>query len=206
MEVKFSARESFSKAIGLTKDNWYIFSAFCLVSLAINFIPFVGSLIFVFASLGLVNMYLGLLDGKKPSLDAFVMSASKWFNVFMVYIIYALMLFVGFILFIIPGVFLLIRFMFVIYYVIDSDMTITDVFKASWNDTKGNFWHLLLASLSLTLFAMAGLLLLIVGVLYTVPIAGVAMAIIYRTVAGKQHGQSVDDNALGEECYNKKEA
>jgi uncharacterized membrane protein len=90
--------------------------------------------------------------------------------------------FLGFILFIIPGVILSILFMFSALLVIDRDLGPLKSLKESVRMTKGNRWNLFLLSVVLTGINILGALGLLVGLFITVPVTILALVHAYRTL------------------------
>jgi hypothetical protein len=74
-------------------------------------------------------------------------------------------LMVGFALLILPGIFLAVRLAFVPYLVVDEDLDPVAAFRESWRRTAPVGWTLLGAMLLAVPIVMAGLLLLVVGVI-----------------------------------------
>lgn len=86
---------------------------------------------------------------------------------------------VGFVLLIIPGIYLALRFSMVRYAVIDGK-GIIDSLKESGRLTEGVKWKLFLFFVVLTVLNILGFIALFVGLLVTVPITMVAYAHVYQ--------------------------
>ena len=132
-----------------------------------------------FAAL-IIKMAFNAIDNKSVSLEALKMPMMKYVNFIAVYLITDIIICVGFILCVIPGLYLATRLCFAHFYTIDRGYSITDAIKASWHDTEGNFWHLLGFGISVELFGIAGVLLCCVGIVYTIPASFIAKAIVAR--------------------------
>jgi hypothetical protein len=77
------------------------------------------------------------------------------------------------------------RFMFANFFAVDRDLPAIEALRASWS-VSGSLWlKLFLLSLVMGIVAMAGLILLGVGVLFTGPLAALMLASAYRQVAGR---------------------
>ncbi|HEX2792708.1 MAG TPA: DUF975 family protein [Candidatus Paceibacterota bacterium] len=92
---------------------------------------------------------------------------------------------VGLILLIVPGVIAAIALMFATYLVIDRGLGPIPALKESARLTKGNRWKLFLLSIALGLMNVVGMLLLFVGLFVTVPVSLLASAHAYRTLVAK---------------------
>lgn len=87
---------------------------------------------------------------------------------------------VGFLLLIVPGVIVSLGLMFSLYLVIDKDRGPIEAVKESWRITKGHKGRLLLFGLALAGINILGFLALIVGLLVTVPVSMLASVYVYR--------------------------
>ena len=96
-----------------------------------------------------------------------------------------IIIFVGFLLLVVPGVIASLGLCFVLYVVIDRGDGPINALKESWRLTKGSKWQLFLLVLALIGLNLLGLLLLLVGILVTVPITWLAVTHAYRTLASQ---------------------
>jgi uncharacterized membrane protein len=108
------------------------------------------------------------------------------------YILYSLLVAVGFILLIVPGVFWMVKYQYVIYFIADKDMEIGEAFKYSAETTNGAKWELFAFLILLSLINLAGVIFLLVGLLVTIPVTLVAMAFVYRKLSGMTAPGNVD--------------
>lgn len=97
-------------------------------------------------------------------------------------ILYGLLVFAGFILFIIPGIFWAVKYKMYDYLIIEKNMGIIEAFRESGRITYGSKWKLF-GFLCLT-FAinLLGILALGIGFLVTAPIVILANAYVYKTL------------------------
>lgn len=79
-------------------------------------------------------------------------------------------------------VFVGIRLMFVTYFVVDQKFGPIQSIKRSWLITRGVVWKLIGLTFVLSLINFVGMLALFIGLLVTVPISVVAMAVVYRAL------------------------
>jgi len=96
-----------------------------------------------------------------------------------------LMILVGFILLIVPGIILGVMLMFVGYVVIEEKLGPVDAIKRSMALTKGNRWKLFQLALALLLLNILGLLALLVGLFVTIPVSFMATVHAYRALKGQ---------------------
>jgi uncharacterized membrane protein len=100
-------------------------------------------------------------------------------------ILAAIIIVIGIIFFIIPGIIASLGLGFVPYVVIDRAAGPTDALKESWRITKGNKWQLFLLGLVLLGLNFLGVLALVVGLLVTVPVTWLAITHAYRTLSAQ---------------------
>jgi Membrane domain of glycerophosphoryl diester phosphodiesterase len=70
-------------------------------------------------------------------------SISKLFKLIGVFLLYAIIVTFGLVLFIIPGIYLAIKLQFALFYMIDKNISVREAFKRSYAATTGNFWRIL---------------------------------------------------------------
>jgi uncharacterized membrane protein len=97
-----------------------------------------------------------------------------------VYIITVVAVAIGLILLVIPGIIAALILSFPFYLILDKGMKPIDAIKESARITKGHRWQLLLLYITLFAFNLLGLLALVVGLLVTLPISGLAFVYVYR--------------------------
>lgn len=89
---------------------------------------------------------------------------------------------IGLILLIVPGVILALGFLFSAYLVIDKGRGPIEAIKESWRITKGHKWQLFLLVLAVAGINVIGFLLLLVGLIVTIPVTMLAVVHAYRTL------------------------
>ncbi|MDP2650173.1 MAG: YciC family protein, partial [bacterium] len=87
---------------------------------------------------------------------------------------------IGLLLFVIPGIIAAIALSFAPYLVIDKGMGPIDAVKESVEMTHGHRWNLFIFALLVAAFNVLGFLLLGVGLLITIPVSALAFVHIYR--------------------------
>ncbi|MEM7827004.1 MAG: hypothetical protein QXQ40_02145 [Candidatus Aenigmatarchaeota archaeon] len=122
------------------------------------FIPFVT----IFLIICLIEMFLtGMIikiasePGKKVSLDKTAdFIAKKYLKLVIGSILYYILIISGFILFLIPGIFLMIKLMFYQYAIIIHNKRVLNSFETSWNITKRNWWQIFAFTLIVLLVSL----------------------------------------------------
>jgi uncharacterized membrane protein len=100
-------------------------------------------------------------------------------------ILLAIVVGVGLALLIVPGIILLLMFMFSTFIVIERSLGPIDAMSESRRLTRGHKWQLLGFFGLLFLINLLGLLALIVGILVSIPVSALAFVHAYRALGGK---------------------
>lgn len=161
-------------AQGATKENAPV------IALLVGIISWVVSTVM---QMGLYKVPLMLVDGKQPSYSDLFSSYRLFFPYLLATIIYSLLVFAGFILLIIPGIYFSIKFSLYGYFIIDKGAGPIAALKMSSAATNGVKINLLLFWLLEFLIVLAGLLALVVGLIVAAPTVMVASAYVYRKLS-----------------------
>lgn len=168
-------------ALGLTS-----FDAHSLVSsLAGNLLGTVVSVIFAAIITrvclhyvdGTASDFASLFKGMTPELLVKIIFASILLNI---------LIGIGFILLIIPGIYFALRYCLVTYVLVDKNVGIMEAFDESSRLTQGVKWQLLLFGIVLGCVALAGFIVFIVGIIVALPIVMVAVTHAYRQLTKSQ--------------------
>lgn len=195
---KFSKKEALNYGWNTTKVNLkfilglmglllliYILPSIIQPSIkGMAFLVFVFSLVFwvlqVIAGMGQIKLFLKIHDGQKPTYSELLSEYPLFFKFLAASILNGIIVFIGTLLLIIPGIILSIKLQFYPYLIIDKKMGPIEALKRSWEITKGVKWNLFLFGLLMALVNLAGFLALIVGLLVTIPTTILATIFVYR--------------------------
>lgn len=136
-------------------------------------------------SLGLINVALRLHDNKKTVYKDLFANVNLIIPYLFGSIIYGIVVFVGFVLLIIPGIIWSIKFRYFPYFMVDRNMGPIDAMRESAKITKGVKWQLFLFGLTLILINILGALAFVVGLFITVPLSMMAEAYVFRKLTSK---------------------
>lgn len=137
----------------------------------------------IFLEIGFIKIVLKLVDGVKAEFQELWAYPGYFVNLLVSSILFGLIVVAGFILLIIPGIYLALRLQFYSYFVVDKNAGITDSLKMSWGKTKGKVFDLFLFALLLIALNILGALALLVGLLVTIPVSFVAITLLYRKLS-----------------------
>lgn len=98
-------------------------------------------------------------------------------------ILYGLIVAIGLVLLILPGIIFAVRMQLWSYFIVDKHVGPLAALKGSWKMTKGSVINLLLFDILIGLVTLVGAILLGLGLLVAVPVTSVATAWIYRKLA-----------------------
>ena len=160
-------------------------------------IPMLGILIGLAAAifsiiidLGILKIALKLCDGEDAELADVLSCVPQGAPFILGSILYGLIVSVGFLLFIIPGIIWGIKFQYFAYAIIDKKLGPVEALKESSRITTGAKWDIFLFGLLLGLLNFLGALCFGVGLLATVPTSMVAYAFVYRSLSDPEFAET----------------
>ena len=140
----------------------------------------------ILLGIGLIKISISVNDGEKADYKDLYIHSKYFWRFLGATIIRGLIILVGLIFLIIPGVYLAIRFRFVDYLILDKDMGIIDAFKESTKMTRGVKWSLLGLEFCFTVIIILGILALLLGIFAAFPIVMIGRAHVYRVLEGQK--------------------
>ncbi len=199
---KFSKSEAINFGWKTMKANFGFFLLLWVIVVAANLLPqafvalskdfvvvyalatFASVLISFVIQLGIIRIVLKLIDKHKPTYkDLFYYK--PLINYFFSSIVYSVIVGIGFLLLIIPGIILSIKLQFYTYFIVDKNAGPIEALQKSWEVTKGVKWNLFLFWWLLVGINILGALALGVGLFATIPTTMVAIGYVYRKLATK---------------------
>lgn len=107
-----------------------------------------------------------------------------FWHYFLASCVYIISILVGLVLLILPGIYVGVRLQFFMYSIVENEnLGPIEALKESWKMTEGLFWKLFLFGCLVILINIIGVLLLGVGLFVTIPITGIAYALLYKKLA-----------------------
>ena len=137
--------------------------------------------------IGFSRMILLIVTGVKssPSFDAYKMDLAVWAKIVAVEIITGIICACGFVLCIIPGLYLMARLEWASYYLMENnEASIGEALSASWNMSGDNVFELILLGIIAFFITIAGIILCCIGVYYTSVVAAYMQVIAYFKLKG----------------------
>lgn len=137
---------------------------------------FIGYVLYV----GWLYVCLKVIDRQEIKIADLFKRWRLLFPYFICSILYGLSVGIGLFLLIIPGLFFVTRFSFGFLILVDKEKGPVESLKQSWNIVKGCSWRVFFLLIIAGLISIAGVLIFVVGLLFTVPLSTIAVALAYR--------------------------
>lgn len=188
MEPKFMISEVFSTSWKGTKSQIWILAGLLIGYTILSFtftifaIPMqtsfvgeivlnvIGGLFSILFTLGYLKNMFQTLDGDEPQFSAYGQQAKNIFTYFFATIIMTIIVLVGLLFFIIPGVYLGIRLQFYQAFIVEENAGIIDSLRRSWEVTKGQAWPLFILGLLMLGIILLGIILFGIGIFVAAPL------------------------------------
>ena len=130
--------------------------------------------------LGYTKNMFQALDGEEPQFSAYGQESRKVLTGLFAGLIFAVACIVGFLLLIIPGLYIAIRLQFFFASIVEEDTGIISSLKRSWEITKGQEVPLLLLLLVEIALILLGLIFFFIGFFIAVPYVGLMNCYVFR--------------------------
>jgi hypothetical protein len=137
------------------------------------------ALFFTCLDLGFKTLALELYDTNQSAVDRLWSCFHLAITGFVAWTLYCIMTWIGFMLFIIPGFIILLRFGFFPFFIIDKKVNAIDALRKSYQVTRGHMWEIFAFWLAIKVIVYVGFLTYI-GAIVTWPISTLAYAYVYR--------------------------
>ena len=135
-------------------------------------------------AMGWLRMSLNIVDGKPADISDFFQRADLFIPYTIASLIFSFVVAIGLALLIVPGLYAAATLGYYGFRIIELESNATDALSDSATITRGERWHILGFIGVLILLNILGVLLLVVGVIVTAGISLIAMAYVYRQLAG----------------------
>lgn len=198
----FSKKEAIATGWQIFKKNWVFLVSVTIVSLVISYLPTavsgvwssrypirttIFSIVFWFVSvvisIGLIKISLNLVDGGEAGFDDLYAHWHLVWKYLLTQVVVGVIVVIGVILLIIPGIIFGIKLQFAPYLVIDKNLGPLAAIKASWALTRGSVVNLFLFGILIGLIYLLGIIVVGVGLLAAIPVTGLALAGVYRKLS-----------------------
>jgi uncharacterized membrane protein len=187
---EFKSWEFIGQAWALVKPNWLPLGLMFLILTLSGAVPYVGPCISLILSgtfmIGIYRAILGMLAGRPPTVEMMFSGFDRFGQAFLASLVYSVLVGLGFVACIVPGVILAIMWMFVSPILAETDLEFWPAMQASANLTKGYRWELFCLVLACIPILLLGILCCCIGVVVAQAVVFTAFALAYRFLQGRQ--------------------
>ncbi|AUM12177.1 DUF2189 domain-containing protein [Ketobacter alkanivorans] len=135
-------------------------------------------------SAGIFVMCMKQVQGEQPAFSDAFSCFGKTGTLLLTMILMYIMIFIGFLLFIIPGIYLSIAYVMAIPLIVDKDMGPWEALEASRKAITKHWFSMFVFLIVLSLIMFVSMLPLFIGMIWSIPMMSVAMAVLYREIFG----------------------
>ena len=190
LPTDFKSWEFIGTAWNLVKPHWLPLGAMFLIMFAIGAVPYLGGcIIFIIGGalyIGIYRAILGLIAGRTPEVGAMFQGFDRFGQAFLAALVMGLLIGVGMIFLIVPGIILSIMWMFVYLVMAETNLDFWPAMQKSADLTAGYRWELFCFLLACMVVGILGVLACCVGVLVAYPVIYTATALVYRFLQGRK--------------------
>ncbi len=167
-----------------------------VISLPFNIVQWVTSSGFIFGfeflygifiagpiGYGMSFAYLKAARAEKVEVADMFAAFKNYWNAVLASLLTGIIIFIGFVVFIIPGIFFACKLVFTPYLVVDRKMEVIEAIKTSWSMTDGHGWTVFFIGLLAIPIFIVGLICLGVGVIISGMWVSMAFATLYHAVS-----------------------
>jgi hypothetical protein len=131
-------------------------------------------------------VYLKAVRGERVEIrDMFAVFQRNYWNAVVAKVVVSVIVGLGFVMLIVPGIIFAVRLAFVPYLVVDKQMDVMDALRVSWDMTRGHGWQIFFMGLLAIPIVIGGLIFIIVGVFISIMWIATAFAVMFHTIALK---------------------
>jgi uncharacterized membrane protein len=190
LPAEFRSWQFIGQAWELVKPQWLPLVAMFLILNLMGAVPYLGAcVVFVIGGaiyVGISRAILGLLAGKPPTVGMMFEGFDRFAQAFLAYLVMGVLISVGTLFCIVPGVILTIMWMFVSFVLAETNLDFWPAMEMSAKLTAGYRWELFCLLLACLAVALLGLLACLVGILVAQPVIFTTVALAYRFLQARQ--------------------
>ncbi len=142
-------------------------------------------------NMGIIYSLIRIIKGAPPRFSDIFRTVHPFWRYLGASVVYAIVVGVGLVLLVIPGLVLAVSLQFYSYLILDQDLGLFQSLWRSWEITRGARAKLILLAISLVAINLVGALLLGIGLLWTIPMSLAAIAHVYKALADNSSGMPI---------------
>lgn len=186
----FSVEKIISQAWIKFKEKSLFWISITLFSIVIglpgNIMPSVAllfTLLSCYFSAAITLMLIKYIRGQSISYnDLLAINSMRFLHYLAALLICSIVIIIGGIFFILPGIYIMLRLMLVKYLIVDKDISFDQAIKKSWHLTKGMEWNLLAFVFAMFIIMVMGFLALCLGLIIAIPVTQLSTAYLYLII------------------------
>lgn len=195
--MKINRKQLYTDAWKDYKKHWHTLLLIMLTAVLVNFMSGFGeasTLAFLVSwlagtwiTIGSINFLLNVVDGKEAQYkDIFygVKSIEQFAYFVIVGLVYGMIVLIGTVLLIIPGIILGLGLFYASYYIAENRLGLRNALSSSWEITKGHKWAMFKLFFFLLILNLLGFMLFGLGLILTIPFTHLIYARLYRQLEG----------------------
>ncbi len=190
LPTEFKSWDFIGSAWELVKPHWLVLGAMTLILGAIGCVPWLGGcVLFIIGgaiSVGINRAILGMIAGKPPTVGMMFEGFDRFGPAFLATLVVAVLVAIGMVFLIVPGVILSIMWMFVNLVLAETELDFWPAMQASAELAAGYWWELFCLMLACFVVAILGLLAFCVGILIAQPVILTSIALAYRFLQARR--------------------
>jgi uncharacterized membrane protein len=190
LPLEFRSWDFIGQAWELVKPNWLPLAAMFLIIGLMGAIPYLGGCAMLIIGgaiyVGISRAILGMIAGKTPNVGMMFEGFDRFGQAFLGTLVSGLLIGLGTIFFIVPGIILAIMWMFLSLVLAETNLDFWPAMEASANLTAGYRWELFCLMLACLLVGLLGMLACCVGIFVAQPVIFTAIALAYRFLQGRK--------------------
>jgi uncharacterized membrane protein len=190
LPAEFRSWDFIGQAWELVKPHWLPLAAMFFILTAMSAVPYVGGCVmFIIGGaiyVGISRALLGLIAGKPPSVGMMFEGFDRFGQAFLAALVSGLLIGLGTLLLIIPGIILAIMWMFVSLVLAETNLEFWPAMEYSASLTEGYRWKLFCLFLACFVVGVLGVLACCVGIFVAQPVIYTAIALAYRFLQARQ--------------------
>ncbi|BBC24241.1 hypothetical protein [Pseudanabaena sp. ABRG5-3] len=171
----------------------------CLINVVLAFIPVVGQIASALISAplgaGYTFVVLAILRGQSFEFNDFFKGLSnKYFlQLFLISLVGGLLIALGFLLLLIPGIYLSVSYVFAVQFAVDWDLEFFQALEASRKLVSRQWLQVFVLLILIGLMNILGVLLLGVGIFVTAPLSICILVSLYNDIAGNTLSSATEE-------------
>ncbi len=190
LPAEFRVWEFIGRSWDLVKPHWLVLGGIFFIQFAMSCVPYLGGCVQLIIGgaiwVGIWRALLGMIGGRKPTVGMMFEGFDRFGDAFLAHLVSAILIALGFICLIVPGIILAIMWLFTFAVIGETSLGFWEAMRESARLTEGYRWRIFLLLLACLLVSMLGALVLCVGWFIAMPVNLTALALAYRFLQEKK--------------------